>query len=102
MDFATLRSICLRLPRVTEEVKAGNEHWFLTMDKPFCIVDGKKQNQVSFPLPRHASQRIQDLKLPSSPHQDFSTWVYVEEYLLLSDEEWEDCMRNAIRLALSS
>ena len=104
MDYKTFHSICLRLPKVTEATKPDNEQWFLGNGHPFCIVYGKEgTGGVAFQVRQNQyNDYIADDRYKPASLDDQPNWIWVSDFRLLSDEEWDSVIRDALRSALSS
>lgn len=99
MDVDSIRSICKKLPGVTEGIKWGADLCFMVGEKMFCVthVEG----------PFSASFKVQDEEFGEmtsrpgiipAPYVARYKWVFVEDPKALKKNEWEHYVRQSYDL----
>lgn len=88
MDF--LRSFCLSLPAVTEDVKWGNNLVFSVWQKMFCITGLEPPFHYSFKVADEAFETLGEHEAFSqAPYLARAKWVLVTDVAALSQQNWQ-------------
>ncbi len=99
MNIESLRDLCLSFPGVTEDVKWGSDLCFLVGGKMFCVTSADTAEGVSFKVPdEEFREMISREGIIPAPYLARNKWVYVLEYLWLSDAEWKHYVRQSYEL----
>src|SRR5687767_8685800 len=90
MDIDGLRSFCLSLAGVTEDVKWGADLCFLVANKMFCVTGLESEFSVSIKV---RNEEFDDMcarqGITPAPYLARSKWVHVTGGNTLSEAEWE-------------
>ena len=99
MNTETLRTICLQLPQVKEEIKWGNDLVFTIGEKMFCVTSFDEPFKASFKVPDEAFEELCNREgfLPA-PYMARAKWVMVNNEAGLSKAEWETFVRQSYEL----
>jgi predicted DNA-binding protein (MmcQ/YjbR family) len=102
MTIESLRTFCLSLPDVTEDIKWESDLCFSTGGKMFCVTAADVESGVSFKV-NEAEYRemVQREGIIPAPYLARHKWVYVLEFLWLTDAEWEHYIRQSYDLVRS-
>jgi len=103
MDLAEIRTLCLKLPAVTEDIK-----W----EHHLCFNVGEKMFMITSPdeVPVNASLKVSDDNfarlcsrpgIKPAPYLARHQWVHLDDISLLSKKEWKELLREAHRLIAS-
>jgi predicted DNA-binding protein (MmcQ/YjbR family) len=99
MDVENIRSICKKLPSVTEGVKWGADLCFMVGGKMFCV--------TSLEGPLSASFKVKDEEFGEmsartgiipAPYVARYKWVMVEDPKALTKKEWESYIKQSYEL----
>ena len=100
MTLETLRSICLALPDVTEDIKWGADLVFSVGGKMFCVANTERPHQISFKCTADAfGELVERPGLRPAPYLARAMWVQ-EESLgeALARAELERLLRTSYEL----
>ena len=99
MNIESLRTLCLSLPSVTEDIKWGNDLCFLVGEKMFCATSADTDQGASFKVrdEEYGDMLSREGIIPA-PYLARAKWVYVLDFLWLSDTEWEHYIRQSYEL----
>lgn len=99
MNIESLRIFCLSLPGVTEDVKWESDLCFSVGGKMFCATSADADQGASFKV-RDEEYRVMVARegIIPAPYLARAKWVYVIDFLWLSDKEWEHCVRQSYEL----
>lgn len=102
MDIEPLRSFCLNLPSVTEEVKWGADLVFSVGGKMFCVTGTEPPFHYSFKVPDEAfeEQSVQPGFKPA-PYLARAKWVSVTDPSVLGRKEREAMIRQSYDLVVA-
>jgi predicted DNA-binding protein (MmcQ/YjbR family) len=76
MDIEILRSVCSKLPGVTEDVKWGHDLCFCVGGKMFCVVNLDPPHQFSFKVPDEEFDELsQSSGFQPAPYLARAKWV---------------------------
>jgi predicted DNA-binding protein (MmcQ/YjbR family) len=101
MTLDQLRKFCSTLPRVTEDVKWGNDLCFLIAKKMFCVasLDPREGNRVSFKCtPEDFAELIEHDGIIPAPYMARNHWVSLEKWSALRDNEIKDGVAKSYAL----
>jgi predicted DNA-binding protein (MmcQ/YjbR family) len=102
MNIEDLRSFCLGLPAVTEDIKWGNNLVFSVAEKMFCLADLDPPLRVSFKvLEEEFAELTSTPDIIQAPYFARMKWVTVLEESRLSHKEWEHYLRQSYELVKS-
>lgn len=91
MDLDTLRSICLALPGVTEEVQWVDHLLFKVGGKMFCITSLENAGDTSFKVPDEDFEILSTTdKYMAAPYMARNKWVKVIRPEAISTNEWKE------------
>ncbi|HRI60635.1 MAG TPA: MmcQ/YjbR family DNA-binding protein [Saprospiraceae bacterium] len=99
MNIESLRDLCLSFPGVTEDIKWGSDLCFLVGEKMFCVASADIDQGASFKV---RDEEYRDMiareGIIPAPYLARAKWVYVLDFLWLSDAEWEHYARQSYEL----
>lgn len=99
MDLETLRSLCLQLPAVTEDIKWEKDLCFLIGGKMFCVTGLEQAFSASFKVSEEDFGRLTALPgIVPAPYLARYSWVLAENGHCLSHQEWEQAITQAYQL----
>ncbi|MBL4752652.1 MAG: MmcQ/YjbR family DNA-binding protein [Flavobacteriales bacterium] len=103
MDIEQLRSICLDLPGVTEDVKWENHLCFLVANKMFLIAGlDISPTTASFKVPPEQFNDVASKDgFKQAPYLAKGQWVHTSDVELLTEEEWVYYSRQSYELIKS-
>jgi predicted DNA-binding protein (MmcQ/YjbR family) len=99
MNLTALRTYCLSLPGVTEEVRWRQDRYFLVANEPFCITDSDTDGGASFKVLEGEFEEIitSDGIIPA-PYLDREHWVYVLDFSRMDDSQWMHYLQQSYEL----
>lgn len=99
MDIDQLRSFCLSLPAVTEDVKWDSDLVFSIGDKMFCVASLEPPFKCSFKVPDDEFEElsVQQGFVPA-PYMARAKWVLVKQPSVLHKKEWEAYIKQSYEL----
>jgi len=99
MDVEFIRSICLALPAVTEDVKWGNDLVFSVGAKMFCVTSVEQPIHCSFKVRDEDFEEMstRDGMIPA-PYMARAKWIQVTQPSRLSKKEWTDAIQTSYEL----
>ncbi|HMJ71152.1 MAG TPA: MmcQ/YjbR family DNA-binding protein [Cyclobacteriaceae bacterium] len=99
MDLDTIRSICKKLPAVTEGVKWGADLCFMVGEKMFCVTSLEPPLSASFKV---KDEEFGDMSskpgIIPAPYVARYKWVMVENPKALTKKEWEFYVKQSYEL----
>jgi predicted DNA-binding protein (MmcQ/YjbR family) len=99
MNVEEMRSFCLGLPGVTEDIKWGNNLVFMVGNKMFCLVDLEPPFRVSLKVPEEEFDELTAQSgIIQAPYFARMKWVCVTDMERLGGKEWEHLLEQAYRL----
>jgi predicted DNA-binding protein (MmcQ/YjbR family) len=99
MNIEELRTFCLGLPAVAEDIKWGNNLVFSVAGKMFCLSDLDPPMRVSFKVPEEEFNELTSMAdIIQAPYFARMKWVTVLEENRLSRKEWEHYLRQSYEL----
>ena len=99
MDVDFLRSICLSLPAVTEDIKWGNDLVFSVGEKMFCVAALDAPFRCSFKVSDEEFEELSstDGFMPA-PYMARAKWVLVTKSSKLNKKDWERYVKQSYEL----
>lgn len=99
MDVEPIRSFCLSLPAVTEDVKWGNDLCFSVGEKMFCVTSLEGPLKFSFKVTDEEFEEVsaRDGFMPA-PYMARAKWVLVTDFSKLKKQERERYIRQSYEL----
>lgn len=99
MDLEQLRSFCLSLPAVTEDVKWDHDLCFSIGGKMFCVASLDPPFSCAFKVRDELFEEIgvRDGFMPA-PYMARAKWVKVTEPAKLGKKEWQDLVRDSYEM----
>ena len=102
MNIEELRTFCLGLPSVTEDIKWGDNLVFSVAGKMFCLADLNPPLRVSFKVPEEEFPEITTKSgIIQAPYFARMKWVLVKEESNFNRKEWEHYLRQSYDLVKS-
>ena len=102
MNIEDLRTFCLGLPAVTEDIKWGNNLVFSVAEKMFCLADLDPPLRVSFKVPEEEFIELTSTADIIQAHYFARMkWVTVLEESRLNRQEWHSYLRQSYELVKS-
>jgi predicted DNA-binding protein (MmcQ/YjbR family) len=99
MNIEALRTLCLSLPGVTEDIKWESDLCFSIGGKMFCVTPTDVESGVSFKVKEEEFRVMTQREgIIPAPYMARHKWVYVLEFIWLSDAEWEHYIRQSYEL----
>ena len=90
MNTETLRTFCLQLAAVTEEIKWENDLVFSIGGKMFCVTSFEEPFKASFKVPDAVYEELCIREgFTSAPYLARAKWVLVSNEAGLSKQEWD-------------
>ena len=99
MDIEATRSICNRLPFVTEDIKWGNDLCFLIGGKMFCVASLETPIKISIKVTdeEFAEMSNQHGIIPA-PYVARYKWILVEDINVFDYRKWEYYIKQSYNL----
>ncbi|HZY83091.1 MAG TPA: MmcQ/YjbR family DNA-binding protein [Cyclobacteriaceae bacterium] len=99
MDVDSIRSICKKLPAVTEGVKWGADLCFMVGEKMFCVANLEGPLSASFKVKDEEFGEMSTRNgIIPAPYVARYKWVMVEDPKALTKKEWEFYIRQSYEL----
>jgi predicted DNA-binding protein (MmcQ/YjbR family) len=99
MDIEVIRSICKKLPAVTEGIKWGNDLCFMIGDKMFCVVLLNTPIQVSLKVKDEEFDEISKLVgIRPAPYAARYKWILVDNVSVFNKKKWIDYITQSYNL----
>ena len=99
MNIESLRSLCLGLPSVTEDIKWEHDLCFSIGGKMFCVATADADDGASFKVRDEEFKEMVDREgIIPAPYLKRAQWVYVLDFLWLSDAEWQHYISQSYEL----
>jgi len=99
MTVETIRSISLKLPHATEDVKWGNDLCFCIAEKMFCVAS--LEGAVKFSVKVDGQDFDELCQRPGfvpAPYMARNKWVLIDSSAKLTKKELEDIIQNSYHL----
>ena len=102
MDLDSIRTFCLSLPHVTEDIQWGNDLLFRIGGKIFAGVSLEPPHNLAFKCtPEKFDELVEIDGIIPAPYMARNKWVSIMDFNALSDEETKRLMRNSYEMILS-
>lgn len=102
MDSNTLRSICQKLPHVTEDMKWGNDLCFMIGGKIFCVVVLDTPTRVSIKVTdEEFGELVERPGIIPAPYMARHKWILVEDVTIFSNKVWEHYIMQSYQIIKS-
>ncbi len=99
MNIENIRSICIGLPAVTEDIKWGNDLCFMVGGKMFCVILLESPFKVSFKVIDEEFEILTSkVGILPAPYAAKHKWILVEKTTLFSLDEWEQYLIRSYSL----
>ncbi|MBK0403183.1 MmcQ/YjbR family DNA-binding protein [Adhaeribacter sp. BT258] len=102
MNIEKLRSFCLSLPAVTEDIKWGHDLCFSVGAKMFAVTGIEGPFTVSFKVtPEQFGELSTRPGIVPAPYMARNHWVLVEDASQISETEWTQYLEQSYELVKS-
>lgn len=102
MDIEQLRSFCLQLPAVTEDIKWEHDLVFSVGDKMFCVASLESPFTCSFKVPDEEYEELSNRQgFQPAPYMARAKWVLVTQPGVLTKQQWEERVKQSYELVKS-
>lgn len=102
MNIETLRTMCLTLPGVTEDIKWGDNLCFLAGGKIFCIANLSGDHAASFKVTEEEFEALAERPgLRPAPYLAKNNWIMAERPGAMTRTEWERYLAQSYNLITS-
>jgi predicted DNA-binding protein (MmcQ/YjbR family) len=99
MNIEDLRAICKKLPKVTEDIKWGQDLCFCIAEKMFCVTGLTGPMTVSFKVKDEEFDELSASRdIIPAPYVARYKWVLVENPDRLTKKQWEHYIRQSYEL----
>ena len=99
MDIETIRSICKKLPSVTEDIKWGDDLCFMVGEKMFCVAVLNPPLKVSFKVKDEEFEELSNQPgIIPAPYVARYKWVLVEDVSVFNPKQWEHYIYQSYNL----
>ena len=104
MTVDALRTICRRLPEVTEDIKWGHDLCFCVAGKMFTVVDLERPHSVAFKCtPESFGELVERPGIIPAPYMARNMWVQEQELGdVLDRRELESLVRASYELVVAT
>jgi predicted DNA-binding protein (MmcQ/YjbR family) len=104
MDIESVRTLCLSLPHVTENVQWGNDLLFKIGGKIFAVVnlDQATPNRLSFKCePEKYSELIDQENIIPAPYMARYNWVTLQRFDAIEEPELKNLLKKSYNMVFS-
>jgi predicted DNA-binding protein (MmcQ/YjbR family) len=103
MNTETLRTFCMSLPHVTEDIKWGHDLCFLIAEKMFTVASLDSDGHcVSFKCtPEDFAELIEMEGIIPAPYMARNQWVTLQRFDALRDPEIKELIRKSYELVVA-
>jgi predicted DNA-binding protein (MmcQ/YjbR family) len=99
MDIEELRSICGKLPKVTEDIKWGNDLCFCIGEKMFCVTGLTNPMQISLKVKNEEFDELcATANVVPAPYVGRYKWILVQDVNRFSKKEWKHYISQSYEL----
>jgi predicted DNA-binding protein (MmcQ/YjbR family) len=102
MEIELLRSYCLSLPAVTEDIKWGNDLVFSIGTRMFCVTSLDQPLKFSFKV---KDEEFEELcatgNFSPAPYLARAKWVLVSNTGIMHNDEWKARIKQSYELVKS-
>ena len=101
MDIEELRKICTSLPKVTEDIKWGNDLCFSIGGKMFCVTGLSSPMKICIKV---RDEEFEELcatpDIIPAPYLARSKWILVQNVNRFSKKEWKHYIAQSYQLKI--
>lgn len=102
MNIEQLRTLCLSLPSVTEDIKWGHDLCFCIGAKMFCVTGLTGPLKISMKVKDEEFDELSSSEgIVPAPYVARYKWILVEDISRFSKKEWEHYIRQSYELVRS-
>jgi predicted DNA-binding protein (MmcQ/YjbR family) len=102
MNIDSIRTICKKLPGVTEGIKWGDDLCFMVAEKMFCVAMLSGDLQVSVKVPAEEFDELCGMPgIIPAPYAARNKWILVETPNKFSEKQWEHYITQSYGLVAS-
>ena len=102
MKVEDVRSIAMRLPHATEDIKWGNDLCFCIAEKMFCVTSMESDSRISLKVEADEFEELcQRQGFIPAPYMARNKWVLIDESARLSKKELETFVKKSYELVKS-
>jgi predicted DNA-binding protein (MmcQ/YjbR family) len=99
MTIEDIRSICKKLPLVTEDIKWGHDLCFCIGEKMFCVTGLAAPLLVSLKVTDEEFEELSTSKdIIPAPYVARYKWIMVQNPSRFTKKQWEHYIRQSYRL----
>jgi predicted DNA-binding protein (MmcQ/YjbR family) len=99
MDIDQLRTYCMKLPAVTEDIKWGHDLVFSIGGKMFCVAGLEKPFSCSFKVPDEEFEELSARPgFMPAPYMARNKWVLVTDASKMNKKQWETRIRDSYEM----
>jgi predicted DNA-binding protein (MmcQ/YjbR family) len=99
MEIELLRSYCLSLPAVTEDIKWGNDLVFSVGSRMFCVTSLDQPLKCSFKVKDDEFEELCATgNFSPAPYMARAKWVLVSNAGVMNNEEWKARIKQSYEL----
>lgn len=99
MNIEILRTYCLSLPAVTEDIKWDDDLCFLVGGKMFCVAWMGLPIKISFKVDDELFEELcSGEEFVPAPYMARAKWVQLQKVILLNDNELKDYIYQSYEL----
>ncbi|MFN8285379.1 MAG: MmcQ/YjbR family DNA-binding protein [Chitinophagales bacterium] len=102
MDIEEIRTFCLNLPDVQEDVKWGHDLCFLIGGKMFCVTGFSADSGVSLKVRDEEFEELSSSEgIIPAPYLARHKWIYIKPRSRFKRKEWEHYISQSYELIKS-
>ena len=99
MDIEVLRSVCSKLPGVTEDVKWGNDLCFCVGGKMFCVASLEPPHTFSFKVTEAEFDELAESEgFQPAPYLARAKWVLVTDSSKLNKKDLKNYLQQSYEM----
>lgn len=99
MDVEELRKICTALPKVTEDIKWGNDLCFCIAGKMFCVAGLSSPMQISLKVKDDEFDELSvSPNIIPAPYVARYKWILITDVNRFSKKEWKHYITQSYEL----
>jgi predicted DNA-binding protein (MmcQ/YjbR family) len=102
MDIDTIRTICKKLPAVTEGIKWGNDLCFMISERMFCVVVLEGALKVSIKVTDEEFEELCGIQgIIRAPYSARYKWILIEKPNVFNGKQWEHYISQSYQIIRS-
>ncbi len=102
MTLEDIRSIALKLPHATEDIKWGSDLCFCIAEKMFCVTSMDRECRISLKVEADEFEELcQRQGFIPAPYMARNKWVLIDEPARLSKKELQTFIKKSYELVKS-